>query len=71
MKLKAGRRGRDDEDVAVLLAHLEISTVEEAEEIFEEQYPGELPPDSAYRMLKEIFAIGLPAVTTPPRVDLS
>lgn len=71
MKLRAARRGRDDEDVAVLLAYLEISTPEEAEAIFEEQYPGELPPDRAYRMLDEIFEVGLPEIQAPPIVDLN
>lgn len=71
MKLRAARRGRDEEDVAVLLALLHIETVEGAEHVFEEQYPGELPPDRAYVMLDDIFAIGLPAVVTPPPFDLS
>jgi len=71
MKLRAARRGRDDEDVAVLLSLLDVETAEDAERIFEEQYPGELPPERAYRMLDDIFAIGLPAVTQPPAVDLS
>jgi hypothetical protein len=71
MKLRAARRGRDDEDVAVLLAYLGISTADEAEEVFEDQYPGELPPDRAYRMLADIFDVGLPAIRTPPPVDLS
>jgi hypothetical protein len=71
MKLKAARRGRDDEDVAVLLAYLGISTTAEAEQIFEEQYPGELPPDRAYRMLDDIFTVGLPEIHTPPPVDLT
>jgi hypothetical protein len=71
MKLRAARRGRDDEDVAVLLATLDIRTVADAERIFEEHYPGELPPDRAYSMLEDIFAIGLPTVAAPPSVDLA
>lgn len=71
MKLKAARRGRDDDDVGVLLAYLQITTVEDAEAVFEEHYPGELPLDRAYRMLDDIFAMGLPAITPPPIVDLS
>lgn len=71
MKLRAARRGRDDEDVAVLLSLLGIGTPDQAERVFEEQYPGELPPDRAYRMLDDIFAIGLPTVAPPPAVDFS
>jgi hypothetical protein len=71
MKLKAARRGRDDDDVAVLLAYLDVHTPEQAEAIFEEHYPGELPPDRAYRMLDEIFAIGLPEVQRPHSIDLT
>lgn len=70
MKLRAARRGRDDEDVAVLLALLEINNVEDAEHVFEEQYPGELPPDRAYAMLDDIFTLGLPTVKLPPNVSL-
>jgi hypothetical protein len=75
MKLRAARRGRDDEDVAVLLALLAINSVEEAEFVFEDQYPGELPPDRAYSMLVDIFEVGLPKVALsasvrfPPLLD--
>lgn len=71
MKLNAARRGRDDEDVAVLLAYLGIETAEEAEQVFETFFPGELPPNRANVMLADIFAVGLPAISTPPPVDLS
>lgn len=71
MKLRAARRGRDDEDVAVLLSLLGIDNTETAERMFEEQYPGELPPDRAYTMLDDIFSVGLPTVTAPPPVNLS
>jgi hypothetical protein len=68
MKLRAARRGRDDEDVAVLLALLGIDNADDAEQVFEEQYPGELPPDRAYGMLDDIFTVGLPSVSLPPIV---
>lgn len=71
MKLRAARRGRDDEDVAVLLALLGIRTSEEAEQVFEQQYPGELPPDRAYVMLTDIFEVGLPTVASPPPIRFS
>ncbi|MBN9607411.1 MAG: hypothetical protein J0G30_12450 [Actinomycetales bacterium] len=70
MKLRAARRGRDDEDVAILLALLGITTADEAERVFETHYPGELPPERAYRMLDDIFAVGLPPVPEAPELHL-
>ncbi|GAA2061754.1 DUF6036 family nucleotidyltransferase [Leifsonia soli] len=70
MKLKAARRGRDDDDVAVLLAYLDIDSADEAEAVFESQYPGELPPPRAYDMLEDILRVGVPDVRRPPAVDL-
>ncbi|MFF9562846.1 hypothetical protein ACF1AJ_05815 [Leifsonia sp. NPDC014704] len=70
MKLKAARRGRDDDDVAVLLAYLGIDSIDEAEAVFESQYPGELPPQRAYDMLGDILRIGIPEIQRPPAVDL-
>ena len=46
MKLRACRLGRDDEDIALLLRHCDISTIAEADELIAEAYDGEerIPP---------------------------
>ena len=52
----------------MLLAITGVATVDEAEALYERFYPGELPKDSAYVMLEDIFAGGLPDVPpAPPR----
>lgn len=72
MKIRASRPARDDADIAVLLALTGVTTVDEAEAIFEHFYPGELPKDTAYVMLEHIFAVGLPEPPqAPPLPDLS
>ncbi len=71
MKLRASRRGRDDQDIAVLLAYLGLTSIPEVEAVYEENYPGELLPHRAYPMLEDIFATGLPEISEPPAVDLS
>lgn len=72
MKLRAARPGRDTDDIATLLAILSINSVDEAERVFDHYFPGELPPDRAYRLLETIFAVGLPTVpTTPEPVDFA
>ena len=72
MKLRASRPGRDDEDIARLLSICDITSIEAADEIYETYYPGEVLEEKAYRILRVVFAKGLPAVPpapTPP--DLS
>lgn len=66
MKLRAARPARDTDDIATLMAILSISTVDEAEAVFEHYFPGELPPDRAYRLLEAILAAGVPPVPRPP-----
>ena len=66
MKLRAARPARDTDDIATLLALLSIDSVDGAEEVFEHSFPGELPPDRAYRLLETILAAGLPAAPTRP-----
>ena len=46
MRLKAGRPARDSNDIAMLLTICGVPTAEDAEELFEEFYPGELPRES-------------------------
>lgn len=66
MKIRASRPTRDDADIAVLLSLTGITTVDEAEALYEHYYPGELPKDAAYLMLEDIFAAGLPDPPVPP-----
>lgn len=70
MKLRASRSGRDDDDIANLLALCGVSDELEAAELYESYYPGEVLPDKALRMLDAIFTQGLPDVPEePPRPD--
>lgn len=66
MKLRASRPGRDDDDIANLLAICKISHPDDAEELYEEFYPGEVLEPKAYRILNVVFAQGLPEIPTPP-----
>lgn len=65
MKLRAARPSRDADDIAVLMAILMISTIDEAEAVFEHYFPGELPPDRAYTLLEAILSRGLPDAPSP------
>ena len=70
MKLHASRPGRDDDDIANLLALCGLGDELEAAELYESYYPGEVLPDKALRMLDAIFAQGLPdAPDEPPRPE--
>ena len=70
MKLRASRRGRDGEDIANLLALLDVTTTEQAEALYESYFPGEVLEQKAFLILDDIFAFGLPPmpVTPPPPV---
>jgi hypothetical protein len=65
MKLRANRPGRDDTDIAKLMAICGISSVAEAEDLYESYYSAEMMPDRAVAMVTRIVTVGLPAV--PPR----
>lgn len=54
MKLRASRRGRDSDDIANLLAHLGIGSAEQAEELFETFYPGEVVEPKGLRILADV-----------------
>lgn len=66
MKLRAARPQRDGADIALLMRLLNISTVDEAEAVFEHYFPGELPPDKAYPLVESLLAQGLPPAPDPP-----
>ncbi|GAA4369171.1 hypothetical protein [Agromyces bauzanensis] len=71
MKLKANRPGRDDTDAAKLMAICGIATLDQAEQLYEEHYSGEVLPDRAIRMVEMILRVGVPAVPLPqPDIDL-
>ena len=67
MKLAASRTGRDDQDIANLLAITGLSTLEELEGLFEEYFPGDVLPQKALRMIDSLLNTGLPELpSTPP-----
>ncbi|MFS0700754.1 hypothetical protein AB6N24_12355 [Cellulomonas sp. 179-A 4D5 NHS] len=51
MKLNVGRGRRDSGDIAHLLTVCRISTVEEAEDVFRQYYPGEEMKDRAHAQI--------------------
>ncbi|MBX3098759.1 MAG: hypothetical protein KF761_04200 [Salinibacterium sp.] len=70
MKLRASRAGRDDDDIANLLAICSVDNAVAAADLYESFYLGEVLPDKAVRMLGAIFTKGLPEVPDkPPRPD--
>lgn len=71
MKLRASRPGRDDDDIANLLAICGVVDADAASDVYEAYYPGEVLPDKAERMLVAIYSQGLPKVPAePPRPEL-
>jgi len=66
MKLRASRPGRDDDDIANLLALCAINTVAGAEALFEEFYSGEILEPKAHKMLTVIYSQGLPDIPVAP-----
>ncbi|PPF31730.1 hypothetical protein C5C18_03795 [Rathayibacter tritici] len=71
MKLRASRPGRDDDDIARLLALHRIASVEEAAEVHRSFYPGDELTDRALLLLEDILSAGVPAlhVLTLPTMD--
>jgi hypothetical protein len=71
MKLKANRPGRDDADAAKLMAICGVTTLGEAEDLYEAHYSGEVIPDRGIRMVEMILRVGVPDVPhAPPELDL-
>ncbi len=66
MKLRASRPGRDEDDMAQLLSLCRVTTSEQAEELYESLFPGEVLQEKAFKMLRVIFASGLPEAPIPP-----
>ena len=71
MKLRASRPGRDEDDIANLLAICEVANSDDAGELYEEFYPGEILEPKAHQILNVVFAKGLPKIPeSPPAVSL-
>lgn len=71
MKLRANRPGRDTNDIRQLLSLCGIATLESAEELYEDFYPGDGLTDRAIAMVQRILDGGLPEhVQSPGRIDL-
>jgi hypothetical protein len=66
MKLNAARPGRDTDDIAKLLALNSVTTVEDAEAIFEAFYPGDALTARTIALLRRAFDVGLPGKPTAP-----
>ncbi len=72
MKLKANRPGRDTDDIRQLLAVCDIESVEAADELYAEYFPGDSLTDRAWGMVERILAGGrLEKPTRLPRVELA
>lgn len=61
MKLRASRPGRDDDDIARLLALHAIDSIEEAEELHRAFYPADELTDRALLLLEDILRAETPA----------
>lgn len=71
MKLRANRPGRDTRDIRMLLSLCEISTLGEAEDFYEEFYPGDGLDDRAISIVIAILAEGaLEKPKSPGQIDL-
>lgn len=71
MKLKASRPGRDTDDIRQLLAICGIDSVEAADALFTEFFPGDSLTDRAWRMVERILADGrlvTPVAPSPPNL---
>jgi hypothetical protein len=72
MKLKAGRPGRDTDDIRQLLALCGVESVQAADELFSEFYPGDALTDRTWAMVERILADGrLEPPASPPPADLT
>ncbi|MCM3780527.1 hypothetical protein [Microbacterium hydrocarbonoxydans] len=67
MKLRANRPGRDTDDIRQLLALCGVATLDEAESLYADFYPGDGLTDRAVDMVARILSVGLPAEVAAPR----
>jgi hypothetical protein len=72
MKLRANRPGRDTRDIRLLLGLCDISSLREAEILYEEFYPGDALPERAIDIVSTVLLEGVPSLPeTLPPPDLS
>lgn len=67
MKLRANRPGRDTRDIRLLLGLCRITTLEDAEDLYEEFYPGDVLTPRAISMVAAILAGGPAEKSEPPQ----
>lgn len=65
MKLRANRPGRDTRDIRLLLALCGVTSLEDAEELYEDFYPGDGLTPRAIGMVTTILAEGPPEPPEP------
>jgi len=71
MKLRANRPGRDTRDIRLLLALCDIHTLESAEGLYEEFYPGDMLTERAERMVNAILdGVPTPAPPSPGPLEI-
>lgn len=69
MKARACRLGRDDEDIAVLIRHLGIRSIEEIDELVDRTWLGEHPiPPSRRKVVEATFGEYVLTRSDPPQV---
>ena len=66
MKLRAGRKGRDEDDIASLLSICSIASLAAAESLYESFYPGEDIPERTQEIFAVILGVGIPDAPVPP-----
>ena len=65
MKLNAAWPGKDERDVAYLMALTETHTIEDAQELFEGFYPGDVISVTGLAMVDRVITVGLPDKPIP------
>jgi hypothetical protein len=71
MKLRANRPGRDTNDIRQLLRLCDVTTLDEAEDLYEDFYPGDALSDRGVKMVVAILESGLPdEVPSPGPIEL-
>lgn len=66
MKLRANRPGRDTRDIRLLLGLCDITSLPEAEAVYEEFYPGDALADRAVSIVEAVFRDGIQSKATQP-----
>lgn len=71
MKLRANRPGRDTRDIRLLMALCGITTLNDAESLYEDFYPGDMLSDRASEMVRAILLdapLEVPTSPAPPDI---